>query len=98
MKESALQALTIHLMSTDRWLTAQELAAMMKCTPRSVRNYIRELNADSEPFVLSSKQGYKWNYTTSKTPSLSVNQRFNPSNPEYRALYIPAKNTVLRIH
>lgn len=91
MKESALQALTIHLMSTDRWLTAQELAAMMKCTPRSVRNYIRELNADSEPFVLSSKQGYKWNYTTSKTPSLSVNQRFNPSNPEYRALYILRK-------
>ncbi len=91
MKQSPKQALSFHLMCANKPLSAQELAALLGVTPRSIRNYINELNAGVEPLVLSSRQGYRWNHQSANILPYQSDEHNKPSTPWYRSLYILRK-------
>ncbi|MDR2940796.1 MAG: HTH domain-containing protein, partial [Clostridiales bacterium] len=91
MKSSLMQTLTFHLMCANKVLSAQELATLLNVTPRSIRNYIRELNSGAEPLVLSSRQGYCWNPKSARTLPYHSNEYHQPTTPEYRSIYILRK-------
>lgn len=91
MKSSLIQTLTFHLMCANRPLSAQELAALLNVTPRSVRNYIRELNSGIEPLVLSSHTGYLWNNKSAKIFPYYSDEYQQPTTPKYRSIYILRK-------
>jgi len=78
-------------MCANKPLSAQELAVLLNVTPRSIRNYIRELNSGAEPFVLSSRAGYLWNHKSAKTLPYYSAEYQQPTTPKYRDMYILRK-------
>lgn len=91
MKQSVLQSISFHLMCANKPLSAQELATLLNVTPRSIRNYVRELNIGIEPLVLSSRQGYSWNHKSARVLPYNTDEYNQPTTPEYRSMYILRK-------
>ena len=88
MKRDNILQLSNYLATAKNWLSAEEIAAHLHTSTRTVRNYIREINeiAETKPLIIASSKGYRWN----------VNQ-FNlfyrlehtlPQTPEDRIIYI----------
>lgn len=84
-KKDNLKKLKQYLIATTDWVTAEELAAHLHTTTRTVRNYVQEINLSGQ-FVISSPQGYRW----MKSPNQSSYQlsRSTPQHGRERELYI----------
>lgn len=97
MKKDKLHTMYRYLMKKNDWCTADELAAYLHVSTRTIRNYIAELNAsnDSDVSMLSSRKGYKWN-PSAHTYDLYYQRNVNlkpdtPDSPDARAWYIIRK-------
>lgn len=74
-------------MTAADWVTADELAAHLHTTARTIRNYVQEMNA-AEQHVLSSAQGYRWNRKQKQEQLPYQLNRPTPQRGSERELYI----------
>lgn len=66
--------------SDDRFVPAKELAVVLEVTDRTIRNYIKDINAKEPGLIRTSRDGYKYsskNYNTHSPRSLdqTINSR-----------------------
>lgn len=93
MKRKNIEVLSAYLEDTKDWVSAEELAAVLHTTTRTVRNYIKDIrlackNMDEE-FILSSPKGYRWNGNGNKrTPPIKDIDR---GSPEERIIFLLKK-------
>lgn len=86
-KKENMKNLIRYLVAASDFVTAEELAAHLHITTRTVRYYIQQINvasAGASP-VLSGLHGYRWNGTNS--PSYQLDH-FLPQNGHEREMYI----------
>lgn len=90
MKRDNLQQLIVYLSGSNRWHSAQQIADYLHTTPRTIRNYVQEINgaALSEPPILTSRRGYRWNAGEGGNPHFYSLQRPEPQTPEERGNFI----------
>lgn len=90
MKRDNLQQLIVYLSGSNRWHSAQQIADYLHTTPRTVRNYVQEINgtAVSEPPILTSRRGYRWNVRDGSNPHFYSLQRPEPQTPEERGDFV----------
>lgn len=90
MKRENLQQMIAYLSGGNRWYSARQIADYLHTTPRTVRNYVQEINsaAVSEPPILASRKGYRWNVTAGGSPQFYHLQRPEPQTPEERSGYV----------
>lgn len=84
------RALIAELRSAQGWVTARELAARLGVTPRSVRAYVRQVNAAAEvTLVLSDQSGYRLDQDAyRRVRSRGGQRRHGYDSPEQRLYYI----------
>ena len=61
MKQNNINKLKDYLLNKSRWCTAAELASYLHTTARTVQNYVREINNQTEDLIISSQEGYMYN-------------------------------------
>lgn len=61
MKQNNINNLKDYLLNKSRWCTAAELASYLHTTPRTVQNYVREINNQNKDLIISSQEGYMYN-------------------------------------
>ena len=61
MKQENISKLKDYLINRSSWVTASELASYLHTTPRTVQNYIREINRQKKDLIISSQNGYLFN-------------------------------------
>lgn len=63
MKKERLHQLYLILASSGEWHLASDLAFRLHTTTRTIRNYVDEINRNSDdgPLIISSFRGYRWN-------------------------------------
>lgn len=93
VKSSNLELLVSQLAGASDWLSAGELAVLLQTTTRTVRNYVRDLNAGAGnvPLVISGVKGYRWNAEVDNLREMYQIARVQPQTPLERELYILRK-------
>lgn len=94
MKRKNLELISKYLEEAKDWVTAEELAAVLHTTTRTVRNYIQSLREDNEggdgqPVISASPKGYRWNHSLkTERPDKTKNSL---DLPEGREIYLLKK-------
>lgn len=90
MKRENLQQMISYLSANNGWHSARQIADYLHTTPRTVRNYVQEINdaAPAEHPILSSRTGYRWNVAESEDPHFYNLERPEPQTPEERCGYV----------
>lgn len=70
MKQENISKLKDYLINRSSWVTASELASYLHTTPRTVQNYIREINSEKKNLIISSQDGYLFNPGEVRTDDL----------------------------
>ncbi len=84
------RVLIAELRSAHGWVTARELAARLGVTTRSVRAYVRQINASAlVPLVISDQPGYRLDPDAYREARAGVGRRRGGyDSPEQRLYYI----------
>lgn len=89
MKQDKIKLLTRYLLNHDNWISSEKLVNILGVSPRTLRNYISEINAGSkEKVILSSKFGYRLN--KNNFPLFNEDLQYSkdfPDLPSTRSLY-----------
>lgn len=90
MKQDKKTLLSSWLANAGDYVSGEELATLLHTTTRTVRNYIREINAASEgnPLILASRKGYRWNIPEGSMQILPAKKNSLPLTPSERTSYI----------
>ncbi len=100
MKKDRLHLLYQYITSSNEWHSAEELAAHLHTTTRTVRNYIQEINGkgSGNVLILASHKGYRWNQESHyHEPSVDIGKSGIPDTPNGRYWYIIRKIIVEQI-
>lgn len=88
MKNENINSLIMALSSSNDWYSCEELSTYLHMTPRTIRNYVREINdLNGETMVLSSRKGYRINRNTSYSLFLKTDKN-DLDTPEKRQAHI----------
>lgn len=89
MKKDNMTLLKEYLRRSNSWVSAEELASFLHTSTRTIRNYVREINGQSETggaLIQSAPQGYRWhirNYPGQKIYDLKFSFEYPPTDREY---------------
>lgn len=81
------------LLEKKKPVSSAALAGEIQVSPRSIKNYVRQINHMSqEPLILSSHNGYEINSAQARSLLSDTNTEEKiPENVEQRAFYIVRK-------
>ena len=89
MKKDNITLLKEYLQRNSYWVSADELASFLHTSTRTIRNYVKEVNSQSDsdiPRIQSAPQGYRWhmkNYPGQEIYSLNATFQYPPADREY---------------
>lgn len=88
MKTDKLKMIVNFLLDNQRSVTNKELAALLEVSPRSISNYVKEINYNhDEKIIVSTKNGYTINRKQAAY-YLTTSENILPSTYEERSMYI----------